>query len=186
MFVSVWRHLPMHDISKAVSPCWGCWRLSFCMSNLRTCWPGNIFSSLLWLFERRFAQNLAFGGNQALRIPLKVIWVTPKSQKGQISHFCWDPFWRHFSIISDVFFVRFFDALQDGHFSDVGAKLGPKPGLLRDVFTTFWAQAEPVKIVLSCGFWQGSEGWRHSHSDGFSKMFVRACQEPSNRHFSWF
>ena len=86
MFVSVWRHLPMHEISNAVSPCGGCWRLSFCMSNLRTCWPGNIFSSLFWLFERRFAQNLAFGGNQALRIPLKVIWVTPKSPKGQMEY----------------------------------------------------------------------------------------------------
>ena len=76
------------------------------------------------MFERSFAQNLALGGNQAPKTPVKVVWDTPKEQKGQISHFCWDPFWRHFSIISDVFFVRFFDALQDGHFSDVGAKLG--------------------------------------------------------------
>ena len=104
------------------------------------------------IFERSFAQNLALGGNQAPKTPVKVVWDTPKEQKGQITHFCWDPFWRHFSIISDVFFVRFFDALQDGHFSDVGAKLGPRRVLLGDVFTTFWAQAEPVKIVLSCGF----------------------------------
>ena len=164
----------MHEISNAVSPCWGCWRLSFCMSNLRTCWPGNTFSSLLWLFERRFVQNLAFGGNQAPRTPLKVVRGTPKEQNPQISHFCWDPFWRHFSIISDVFFVRFFDALQDGHFSDVGAKLGPKPVLLRDVFTTFWVQAEPVKIVLSSWFWQGSGGWRLSQINVFSELF-RVC-----------
>ena len=91
-----------------------------------------------------------------------------------MDHFCWDPFWRHFSIISDVFFVRFFDALQDGHFSDVGAKLGPRRVLLGDVFTTFWAQAEPMKIVLSCGFWLGSEGWRLSQIDVFSELF-RVC-----------
>ena len=101
------------------------------------------------MFERSLGQNLALGGNQAPKTPVKVVWDTPKEQKGQITHFCWDPFWRHFSIISDVLFVRFFDALQDGHFSDVGAKLGPKPVFLGDVFTTFWAQAEPVKIVLS-------------------------------------
>ena len=177
MFVSVWRHLPMHEISNAVSPCWGCWRLPFCMSDLRTCWPGNIFSSLLWLLERRFAQNLAFGGNQALRIPLKVIWVTPKSQKGQKSRLLGNPFEIHFSIISDVFVVRFFDALQDGHFSDVGAKLGPRRVLLGDVFTTFWAQAEPVKLMLSCGFWLVSEGWRPSQIDVFSELF-RADREP--------
>ena len=88
------------------------------------------------MFERSFAQNLALGGNQAPKTPVKVVWDTPKEQKGQITHFCWDPFWRHFSIIPDVFFVRFFDALRDGHFSDVGAKLGPKPVLLGDVFTT--------------------------------------------------
>ena len=73
-----------------------------------------------------------------------------------------------------MFFVRFFDALQDGHFSDVGAKLGPKRVLLGDVFTTFWAQAEPVKIVLSCGFWLGSEGWMLSQIDVFSELF-RVC-----------
>ena len=101
------------------------------------------------LFYHSFAPNLALGGNQAPRTPLKVVRGTPKEQNPQISHFCWDPFWRHFSIISDVFFVRFFDALQDGHFSDVGAKLGPKPVLLGDVFAYFWDQAEPVKIVLS-------------------------------------
>ena len=126
------------------------------------------------MFERSFGQNLALGGNQAPKTPVKVVWDTPKEQKGQISHFCWDPFWRHFSIISDVFFVRFFDALQDGHFSDVGAKLGPRRVLLGDVFTTFWAQAEPVKIVLSCGFWLGSEGWRLSQIDVFSELF-RVC-----------
>ena len=73
-----------------------------------------------------------------------------------------------------MFFVRFFDALQDGHFSDVGAKLGPKPVLLGDVFTTFWAQAEPVKIVLPYGFWLGSEGWRLSQIHIFSDLF-RVC-----------
>ena len=73
-----------------------------------------------------------------------------------------------------MFFVRFFDALQDGHFSDVGAKLGLKPVLLRDVFESFWDQAEPVKIVLSCGFWRGSEGWRLSQIDMFSELF-RVC-----------
>ena len=126
------------------------------------------------LFYHSFAPNLALGGNQAPKTPVKVVWDTPKEQKGQITHFCWDPFWRHFSIISDVFFVRFFDALQDGHFSDVGAKLGPRRVLLGDVFTTFWAQAEPVKIVLSCGFWLGSEGWRLSQIDVFSELF-RVC-----------
>ena len=30
------------------------------------------------------------------------------------------------------------------------------------------------KIVLSCGFWQGSEGWRHSQINEFSEMFC-AC-----------
>ena len=103
-----------------------------------------------------------------------MFWGTPKAAQPQKNHSFGDPFWRHFSIISDVFFVRFFDALQDGHFSDVGAKLGPKPVLLRDVFTTFWAQAEPVKIVLSCGFWLGSEGWRLSQIDVFSELF-RVC-----------
>ena len=88
--------------------------------------------------------------------------------------FCWDPFWRHFSIISDVFFVRFFDALQDGHFSDVGAKLGRRWVLLGDVFMTFWVQAEPMKIMLSCWFWLGSEGWSLSQIDVFSELF-RVC-----------
>ena len=175
MFVSVWKHLPMHEISNAVSPCWGCWRLSFCMSNLRTCWPGNIFSSLLWLFERRFAQNLAFGGNQAPRTPLKVIWVTPKNQKGQKSRLFGDPCWRHFSIISNVFFVRCSDALQDG--ISVGAKLSPKAMLLGTVLTFFWGQAEPVKIVLSCRSWQGSEVWRLSQIDVFCEFVACAYKE---------
>ena len=60
--------------------------------------------------------------------------------------------------VADVFFVRFFDALQDGIFSEVGAKLNPKAMLLGDVLTSFWDQAEPVKIVLPFGFWPGSEG----------------------------
>ena len=132
------------------------------------------FFLIVRLCSANFARNLALGGNQGPRTPAKVIWDTPKEQNPQISHFCWDPFWRHFSIISDVFFVRFFDALQDGHFSDVGAKLGPRRVLLGDVFTTFWAQAEPVKIVLSCGFWLGSEGWRLSQIDVFSELF-RVC-----------
>ena len=106
--------------------------------------------------------------------PFKVFRDTPKEQKPQMDHLFGDPFWRHLSIISDVFFVRFFDALQDGHFSDVGAKLGPKPVLLGDVFTTFWAQAEPVKIMLSCWFWLVSEGWRFSQIDVFSELF-RVC-----------
>ena len=74
------------------------------------------------MFERSFGQNLARGGNQAPKTPVKVVWDTPEEQKGQITHFCWDPFWRHFSIISDVFFVRFFDALQDGHFFRCGCQ----------------------------------------------------------------
>ena len=130
--------------------------------------------SILRLFDRSFAQNLALGGNQAPRTPLKVIWVTPKNEKDQKNHSVGDRFWRHFSIIIDVFFVRFFDALQDGHFSDVGAKLGPRRVLLGDVFTTFWAQAEPMKIMLSCGFWLVSEGWRLSQIDVFSELF-RVC-----------
>ena len=46
--------------------------------------------------------------------------------------------------------------------------------LLGDVFTTFWAQAEPVKIMLPCGFWLVSEGWRLSQIDVFSELF-RVC-----------
>ena len=124
MFVSVCRHLPIHEISSAVSPCWGVladFILHVKFAKMLT--TKHIFVDFI-MFERNFAQNLALGGNQAPKTPVKVVWDTPKEQKGQITHFCWDPFWRHFSIISDVFFVRFFDALQDGHFSDVGAKLG--------------------------------------------------------------
>ena len=76
-----------------------------------------------------------------------------------------------------MFFVRFFDALQDGHFSDVGAKINLKPVLLLYVFMSFWDQAEPVKIVFSCGFWLGSEGWRLSQIDVFSDFFVCAYRE---------
>ena len=146
----------------------------FACKSLRRVDQVTYFCRCYCLFYHSFAPNLALGGNQAPRTPLKVVRGTPKEQNPQISHFCWDPFWRHFSIISDVFFVRFFDALQDGHFSDVGAKLGPRRVLLGDVFTTFWAQAEPVKIVLSCGFWLGSEGWRLSQIDVFSELF-RVC-----------
>ena len=78
-----------------------------------------------------------------------------------------------------MFFVRFFDALQDGHFSDVGAKLGPRRVLLGDVFTTFWAQAEPMKNMLSCGFWLVSEGWRLSQIDVFSELFRVCLQGPT-------
>ena len=78
------------------------------------------------MFERSFAQNLAFGGNQAPKTPVKVVWDTPKAAQGQKNHSLGDPFWRHFNVIFNVFFIRFFDALQDGHFSDVGAKLGPR------------------------------------------------------------
>ena len=134
----------------------------------------NAFICFYCLFEYSFAQHLAFGGNQAPRTPFKVFWGTPKAGQGQKNHLFGDPFWRHFSIISDVFFVRFFDALQDGHFSDVGAKLGPKPVLLGNVFTSLWDQAEPVKIVLSFGFWLGSEGWRPFQIDIFSELF-RVC-----------
>ena len=123
------------------------------------------------MFERSFAQNLALGGNQAPKTPVKVVWDTPKKSEKSL---LLGPFWRHFSIISDVFFVRFFDALQDGPFSDVGAKLNPKPVLLGGVFTPFWDQAEPVKIVLSCWFWLGSEGWRLSQIDVFPELF-RVC-----------
>ena len=63
---------------------------------------------------------------------------------------------------------------QDSIFFEAGAKLGPKPVLLGDVFMTFWAQAEPMKIMLSCGFWLGSEGWRLSQIDVFSELF-RVC-----------
>ena len=126
------------------------------------------------LFYHSFAPNLALGRNQAPRTPLKVVRGTPKEQNPQISHFCWDPFWRHCTIISVRFFIRFFDAFQDAHFRNLGTKLGPKPMLLGDVFTTFWAQAEPMKIMLSCGFWLGSEGWRLSQIDVFSELF-RVC-----------
>ena len=146
----------------------------FACKSLRRVDQVTYFCRCYCLFYHSFAPNLALGGNQAPRTPLKVVRGTPEEQNPQISHFCWDPFWRHFSIISDVFFVRFFDALQDCHFSDVGAKLGPRRVLLGDVFTTFWAQAEPVKIVLSCGFWLGSEGWRLSQIDVFSELF-RVC-----------
>ena len=146
----------------------------FACKSLRCVDQVTYFCRCYRLCYHSFAPNLALGGNQAPRTPLKVVRGTPKEQNPQISHFCWDPFWRHFSIISDVFFVRFFDALQDGHFSDVGAKLGPRRVLLGDVFTTFWAQAEPMKIMLSCGFWLGSEGWRLSQIDEFSEVF-RVC-----------
>ena len=73
--------------------------------------------------------------------------------------------------ISDVFFNTFFYALQDSHFSDLGAKPGPKRKLFGDVFMTFWSEAEHVKIVLSCGFWLGSEGWGLSQIDEFSELF---------------
>ena len=69
-----------------------------------------------------------------------------------------------------MLFVHLFDALQAGHFSDLGAKLAPGRVLLGNVFTTFGVQAEPVKIVLSCGFWLGSEGWRLSQIDVFSEL----------------
>ena len=72
----------------------------------------------------------------------------------------------------------FFDALQVGHFSDVGAKLSPKRMFLGGVFMTIWGQAEHVKIVLSCGFWLGSEGWRLSQIDEFPSFFMDAFQEP--------
>ena len=49
--------------------------------------------------------------------------------------------------MSDVFFASFCNALPNCFFSDVGAKLGPKCVLLGPVFTTFWDQAEPVKIA---------------------------------------
>ena len=65
----------------------------------------------------------------------------------------------------------FFDELHDGHFSDVGAKLSPKPVLLADVSMYFSDQAEPVKIVLSCGIWRGSVGWRLSQINVFSELF---------------
>ena len=73
-----------------------------------------------------------------------------------------------------MIFGVFLDALQDGHFSDSSANLGPKRLLLGDVFRTLWGQAEPVKIVLSCWFWLGSEDWTLSQSRQFSKLF-RAC-----------
>jgi hypothetical protein len=71
-------------------------------------------------------------------------------------------------------FYTFFDALQVCHFSDLGANLGPKRVLLGSISRTLWGQAEPVKIVLSCGFWLGSEGWRRSQIDVFSEFF-RVC-----------
>ena len=114
------------------------------------------------------------GGNPAPRTPLKVVSGTPKGAQDQKNHLFGDPFWKHFTIIFNVFFVRFFDALQDGHFPDMGAKQGPKRVLSGSVFTTFWGQAEHVKIVLSCGFWLGSEGWRLSQIDVFSELF-RVC-----------
>ena len=91
-----------------------------------------------------------------------------------MDHLFRDPFLRHFSIISDVFFYTVFDALQVCHFSDLGANLGPKPVLLGSIFRTLWGQAEHVKIVLSCTFWLGSEGWRLSQIDEFSEVF-RVC-----------
>jgi hypothetical protein len=73
--------------------------------------------------------------------------------------------------ISDVFFLTLFDALQDSRFSGLGAKPRPKRELFGDVFMTFWGEAEHVRIVLSCGFWQGSEGCRLSQIDDFSELF---------------
>ena len=146
----------------------------FACKSLRRVDQVTYFCRCYCLFYHSFAPNLALGGNQAPRTPLKVVRGTPKEQHPQITHFCWDPFWRHFSIISDVFFVRFFDALQDGHFCDVGAKLGPRRVFLGDVFTTLLGRVELVKIVLSCWFWLGSEGWRLSQIDVFSELF-RVC-----------
>ena len=80
-----------------------------------------------------------------------------------------------FTYIFDLFFVRFFDVLQDGCFSDLGAKLEPTQELLRSVFTTFWNQAEPVKIVLSYGLCPGSEVWRLSQNRRIFPKFFRVC-----------
>ena len=66
------------------------------------------------------------------------------------------------------------DPLPNGHFNCLGAKPRPKRLLLGAISATIWGQAEHEKIVLSCGFWQGSEGWRHSQIDEFSEMFC-AC-----------
>ena len=66
------------------------------------------------------------------------------------------------------------DPLPNGHFNCLGAKPRPKRPLLGAISATIWGQAEHEKIVLSCGFWQGSEGWRHFQIDEFSKTFC-AC-----------
>jgi hypothetical protein len=136
--------------------------------------PARPFSSISRLCRASFAPNLALGGNKAPRTPVKVVWGTPKGAHRQITHFCWDPFGRHFSVIFDMFFVRFSKRSKMVIFTALDAKLGPKRGVLEGVFTTFWDRAEPVKIVLSCGFWLGSEGWRLSQIDVFSELF-RVC-----------
>ena len=132
--------------------------------------PARPFSSISRLCRASFAPNLALGGNKAPRTPVKVVWGTPKGAHRQITHFCWDPFGRHFSVIFDMFFVRFSKRSKMVIFTALDAKLGPKRGVLEGVFTTFWDRAEPVKIVLSCGFWLGSEGWRLSQIDEFSEL----------------
>ena len=132
------------------------------------------FGRCYFLFYHSFAPNLALGRNQAPRTPLKVVRGIPKEQNPQTNHLFGNPFWRHFSIISDVFFVRFFDALQDGHFSDVGAKLGPRRVLLGDVFTTFLGSGWTSENRALVWVLAGSEGWRLSQIDVFSELF-RVC-----------
>ena len=57
---------------------------------------------------KKIEETVALGGNQTPRTPLKVMWVTPQNQKDQKKHSVGDRFWRHFSIISDVFLLYVF------------------------------------------------------------------------------
>ena len=97
MFVSVCRHLPMHGISNAVSPYWGCWPLSFCMHvkvcrvltrqhifvDFKTVWPQFCSKSGPW--RKPSPQD-----------PTKGHVGHPKKRKRSEKPLSWRPFWETF------------------------------------------------------------------------------------------
>jgi hypothetical protein len=128
------------------------------------------FTAMLW----KFCSKSGFGKKQSAQDHIKDHSGHPKSSPASEKPLILGPFLETFQFYFRLFFSTFFDALQDCHFSDLGAKPAPKRMLLRDIFMTFWGEAGHVKIVLSCGFWLGSEGWRLSQSRQFSEVF-RGC-----------
>ena len=87
------------DVCKRVQTLANAWNFKCCLSMLgvlaafilhvkfaKMLTTKHIFVDFI-MFECSFARNLALGGNQAPKTPVKVVWDTPKEQKDQMDHF---------------------------------------------------------------------------------------------------